>query len=239
VKWPRFGVVSLATNLAALAGLLVAIALGARSERLTRTAAFLCVSTAAALYVEAVRCLLRRRARNELRAEVPEGTLLKMPIWIALSDSLYVVGLGATFGAVIAVLGFASVGLGILLTFILIQTGIDIASRSFGARALMFEREGLRVYIRGATILVRWNDITAVEREGSEGHRLIRIRILHRGPVISSVQPNTSRTRRRARLVVDDGDGPSGALVLTPWMGGLDSAFLARAIQGAVSRVAN
>jgi hypothetical protein len=239
VKWPRFEVVWLAVNLAALGGLLVAIARGASSERLMKTAAFLCASTAAALYVEVVRHLLRRRARNEIRLDVPEGALLKIPIWISLSDSFSLLGPGATFGAVAAALGFASVGLGILLTFIVVQIGIEVASRSFGARAVMFEREGLRVHIRGATVLLRWNDITAVEREGTEGHRPIRVRILHCGPVISSVEPNTPRTRSRARLLVSDGDGPSGALVLNPWMGGVDSASLARAIQGAVSRVAS
>jgi hypothetical protein len=166
---------------------------------------------------------------------VVRGIRLTKPGWISAIDWLSMVGPAATLGAVAAAAGFASVGVGVLLTVTLIQLGVEFTSSGLSPGSLMFERDGLRVWVRGATFLVRWDAITSVDRAGSEGHRLTCLRIVDVDTVVRSVEPDTPRTRRRVWFTVADAEQPTGKLLLTPWTAGLDGPLLARAISAEVA----
>jgi hypothetical protein len=231
----RFEIGSLLFNLGALAAVLLAISAGASAGRLRPAADFLFVSSAVAIYVEAVVHLARRRARSQRGLEVPQGVLLRTPVWMQISETLSMVGIGATIGAVAAGAGFVSVGFGILLTFTAFCVAMQLIP--LGRREdLTFEPEGLRVHISGASFLVPWDAITKVERGGSEDHRLIYVGIRDIRPVLSSLNPDTPQTRFRARVALGGEDGPAGRLTFLPWAAGLDGPVLARALNAAVER---
>jgi hypothetical protein len=231
----RSGVLSLMLNLGALAGVLLAISLGASSRRLWPAVDFLFASSAAAIYVEAVVHLARRRARHQRFAEVPRGIRLRRPVWMAIGDSLELLGLGASMGAGAAAAGSPGVGMGILLTFAAFCAAMQIMP--FGTHeSLTFEADGLRVHIRGASFLVRWEAITKVDRGGSETNRLVYVGMDDIRPVMRSVEPNTPRMRFRARVAMGDEEEPAGKLTFVPWTAGLDGTELARAIYAAIDR---
>jgi hypothetical protein len=232
---PRFEFWSLLINVGALASVLSAIKVGASPSRLWPVAGFLFVSSAAALYVEGLFHLTRRRARNQSGTEIPRGVRLRRPFWISIGDFLTTVGIGATIGAVAAGLGAASVGLGILLTFGVTIGCIEFFTRRFSPGSLAFEPDGLRVFIRRASFIVRWSAITDVYAHGHEG-QLTCLRILGINDVVKSVAPDTPQTRRRTWLLVSDGDNSTGKLTLTKWTAGLDAPVLARAINAAIEK---
>jgi len=232
---PRFEFWSLLINVGALAGVLSAIKAGASPNRLWPAVGFLLVSSAAAIYVEGAFHLTRRLARNQSGTEIPQGVLLRRPFWMSIRDFLSIVGIGATLGAVAAGLGFAGVGVGILLTFGAILGCVEFFSRAFSLGSLTFEPDGLRVHIRRASFIVPWSAITDVHAEGYEGH-LICLRILGISAVVKSVEPDTPQTRKRTWLIVWDGDNSTGKLTLPPWTAGLDAPVLARAINAAIER---
>jgi hypothetical protein len=234
----RSEVLSFGLHGIALAGVLLAINLGIGPRRLWPAAAFLGVSTAATAYIEAVVHLARRRARKQRDAEVPHGVRLRRPVWMSISDVLWVVWIGSTLGAVAAGAGFPAVGIGILMTVcaLVVATAFIPYGRD---ECLTFEPDGLRIHLRGATFLVPWEAIHKVDRGGTESHRLLLVQIDALAPVLRSVAPDTPRARMRARIALGEGDdigGSGGKLTFTPWTAGLDGTVLAGAIRAAVDR---
>jgi hypothetical protein len=233
---PRSEIVVLAVHVGGLGVALLAIALGLAPARMWAAARFLLVGAAASIFVEAAARMTRRRARRQSAAAVPEGVRLRKPIWMSIADPAQMAAYGAIFGAVAAVAGFAATGTGILLTFAAMAVGPEIVSARFSAQSLTFEPGGLRVHLRGASFLLPWKSITAVEQEGPEHHRAICLRLLEIGGAVGSAQPATPQARARVRSVLDDGEPPTGTLTLWPWTAGLDGPVLARAISAAAQR---
>jgi hypothetical protein len=231
----RFEVWSVVVNVGALAVALVAISRGMAPHRLRPAAGFLFASSAAAIYVEAVVHLCRRRARAQQGLEVPHGVRLRRPIWMSVSDSLSLLGLGASAGAVAAAAGFLGVGLGIMLMIAALT--VAMAVTPFGTKeGLTLESDGLRVHVRGTSFLVPWKAVTGLDRSGSEQNRLLLVGIDDIRPILSSVRPDTARMRFRARIALGNEPWPSGQLTLVPWTAGIDGPVLARAINQAIER---
>jgi hypothetical protein len=227
----RFELVVLVLNLGALAGVLLALALGATPARMWAMAEFLFVGSAAAIYAESAIHLTRRRARAQSGAEVPLGVRLRKPVWMSAGDPLSIMGVAALLGAAAAGAGYASVGVGILLAFVVILFVASFAERVASPRSITFEPDGLRVYIRGGSFVVPWKSITSVEVS-----HVVHIRVRATAAVVETAEPDTPRMRARARLALFDGDQPGGKLTLSSWTAGLDGSVLARAIRAGADR---
>lgn len=219
---------ALLVNGSALVAVLVAIALGATSPRLWRTACFLILGTAASGYIEAVVHLSGRRAVRQRDFEIPRGVRLRRPLWLSVDVPLFVLALASLLAAVAAAVGFTGAGAGILIVAGVIGLMIGVLSSWWSPDGVTFEVSGLRVHLLGVSFLVPWDAITDVERGGEAG-QLVYVRVIAVG-VIRAVEPNTPPAWERARVVVSDGDLPTGILHLDRWTGGLDTAVLARAI---------
>ena len=221
-----------ALNVCGLAGALVALAVGASAHGLRAVAAFCGVGVAAALYAEIGRALTRRRARAQSAAPVPRNVWLRKPLWISAIDGASFLTLATPLAAVAGGLGFASVGAGMVMTIAAFMALGFVLGGIIGARALALEDDGLRVQIRGATFLVRWDAIVDVTRAGHAG-QLLRVSFTGPAGVVAAVAPATARARARVKLTIGAGGSPTATLSLSPWAAGLDGAVLARALGSA------
>src|SRR5215467_8457928 len=113
-------------------------------DRLWPAAAFLVVGSGASIALEAGVHLVRRRSRRQADGVVPQGVRLRKPVWMSMMDTLTVVAGGAPIGAVAAAAGFPSVGVGILMTVVAIQVGIEFGTSIGSPSGLTFEPDGLR-----------------------------------------------------------------------------------------------
>jgi len=232
----RYGIAALLVNAGGLAIVLAALALGAGGRRWGPTAAFLAIGTAAALCAELIHRLARRRARRQAGADVPRGVRLHRPFWLTLDESLAIVDFGCPLAAAAAALGFAGVGIGILLTMCLLPAFMAVTSLiSVSAEDLTFEDDGLRVHLRRrSSFLIRWSAIAAVDREGPSERALTHLELLETASAVASVHPDTARNRRDVAIATWDGNQPGGKLTLVGWTAGLDAPVLARAIREAI-----
>jgi len=232
----RYALGVLLVNAAALSAVLLAVAQGGSWRRWGPTAAFLSIGTAAALCAEAIHHLKRRRARRQEAADVPRGVRLRKPRWLSLDEPLAFVDHGAPLAGVPAALGFAGVGVGILLTVcaLMVLHGLLDVFMSFSDVSL--ETDGLRVYLRSASFVVPWKSIAAVAPERPTQRKLTNLELVERASAVASVQPDTPRNRRRVYLATYDGDHRGGRLTLLGWTGGLDAPVLARAIRAAIGQ---
>ena len=221
-----------AVNVCGFAAALIALAAGAPSHRFRSVAVFLGIGGTAAIYLEVANALARRRARAQSTAPVPRDVPLRKPLWISAMDGAPIMMLATPLGALAGAAGFASVGAGVLLTVLGLTTAMFYLGHIVEPHSLTFEREGLRVRIRGATFLVEWRAIVDIARSGHEG-RLVRVQLSGTRLVLDSVEPATERARSRAFLAIGAGAEPTSVLTLSPWTGGIDSAVLARALLAA------
>jgi len=219
-----------AVELCALAGVLVALEAGAPATRWRPVAIFLGIGAAAALYREVGVALTRARVRHQSTAPVPRNRWLRKPAWISAIEATSFLGLAIPFAAGAAAVGFPGVGLGILATMAGLAAFTSAMSSMFSVAAFMLEQDGLRVRIRGATLLVPWSMVADVRREGSEDHRLVVLDLVGVRAIRASVDPATRKTHARAALVFSSEDGVTSKLVLAPWTAGLDGTALARAL---------
>jgi hypothetical protein len=231
----RWRVLAPLINATALVAVLSFVGKGVAVARLRPVAGFLLLSTAAAVYANAGARLLARRARRQMEAELPRGVRLRKPLWMSAIEAAAGFGPIATIAAVVALFGRPDVGLGILLTVLVVFGAIHYVAEGFSAQSLAFEDRGLRVHVRGASFLIPWSGISRLDRQGPETHRLTYLHIVDPKNVIGSVNPDTPQSRKRA-MYVTYGDGPPGGkLMLAPWIGGIDDTVLARAINAALS----
>jgi hypothetical protein len=187
----RSEVVVAVVNVCALAGALISLAAGAPVQRLRPVAVFCGIGATAAIYLEAARALARRRARAQSAAPLPRDVALRKPLWISSIDGASIMMFATPLGALAGAAGFSSVGAGISLTVVALVAVGFVLGGVFEPRALTFERDGLRVQIRGATFLVRWDSIADVTSGGKE-RRLVSLRITGPRAVLASVEPDTS-----------------------------------------------
>lgn len=180
----------------------------------------------------------RRRALRLQTFSAPIGRVLSRPLWILLREPVSVAGVGAALGAVTAGLGFPSVGVGILLTFVatafvplLLFVSGTVGS---GASGLTFESTGLRVHVRGeVACLVPWTSMVEVTLTGPAHYRSVNVRIVDPGRVIASVVPDSPRNRRCIEMFFWMGEPRGEAMSLNAWTGGLDSLTLLRVLRAA------
>jgi hypothetical protein len=226
---------SVGLPLAALGSVLLALASGAPPGRWWPVAAFLGVTLSASLYYWAFLRMSFRRSQRLRQIEVSWDVRLTKPLWISLMMAFLPLGAGALLGAVAATLTFPGVGLGALLTFIVVGLGVSFAELGMSPRGLTFEHGGLRVHFRGATFLVPWTTIARVEQIGPDHSQMIRLRVTDTAVVVESAEPNSPLGRSRVERIVKEGSGPEGQIIFTPWTAGLDGPTLARTIRAAVS----
>lgn len=224
---------ALLSSAAAIAAIWGAAA-GFSPQRLRAVAGFLSVWAATAVYVAIANALERSRVQSPRAVGIPMGIRLRTPAWTLIGDSLYLVGLGARVSAVAAAIGFTGVGIGVSLTFLALSVAMYLATLRIGVTSVTFEPAGLRAHIKGARFLVPWTSIGSIEREGkSERRKLIFLQLRDVGAVTSTLEPDSPRTRARLRSFTM---GQEGRLMLSPWIGGLDSLTLIKAISTAIGR---
>jgi hypothetical protein len=219
--------------LVVLASVLVALAAGCAPNRLRPVAGFLAVAAAASTYIWATARRSLRRARHQKQSDIPWNVRLTKPFWLILSDALTLLFPGAVLGAVAAIFGFPGIGLGALLTFAALSCWLPLVDFGMNARGLTFEEGGLRVHSRGASFVVPWTSIIAVERLGPENFLMVRLRLREAQAVVESATPNGLKARARAERFVR-GIAPEGQVMFMPWTAGISGAALARTIDAAI-----
>jgi hypothetical protein len=220
--------------LAAFGGVTLALWVGFSPVRLRPVAGFLGIAAMESTYFWVALRMTHRRAKRLRSAQVPWRVRLAKPFWISLIQVSMMLVPGAVLGAVAAILGFPSFGLGALLTFAALAAWVPFAEFGMSPRGLTFEPGGLRIHIRGATFLVPWPTITKVERIGPDHSQMIRLHLKDSIGVIRAAQPDDPRARARVETFIGEGSGPDGQLILTPWTAGLDGPTLARTIGAAM-----
>lgn len=230
VEW---GSLSAVGSVVALVGVVIAIKAGILPPRFWPVAGFLALWAGSAIFISITSRIQRARVSAPRGASVPLGVRLRTPTWAVLGDSLYIVGVGARIGVVAALLGFAGVGVGVLLASIALSAGMYSMRLGIGVNSLTLESEGMRVYIKGASVFIPWTGIADVEREGKdEVRKLVFLQLKSHEAVLKTLDPNTVTTRSRLqRLTLGQ-----TKLMLVPWIGGLDSTSLVRAINTAIGR---
>jgi hypothetical protein len=219
----------------ALAVVLLVMAAGGSPARWGPVAGFLGLAALAERYFAAALWLERRRARRLRGARVPWGARLSKPLWITLGDSSLLVEVGAALGAIAAAVGLPGVGLGALLAC-LAWVGLTVLTVfELSPSGLTFEPAGLRLHLRGASFVVPWTAIKAIERVGPDHMQMISLRIESAAAVIGSTEPPVEAARARVRTYVREGKGPAGQIMMMPWTAGLDGPTLARAIGAAMA----
>ena len=224
-----------------LAAVVAAIATGVAPRRWWSVACFLGIGLASASYVIVVKQVLRRRALRLRSLPIQPGVRLTRPMWIPLREACALIGIGAVMAAIPAAIGFASVGLGVLLTVAVI--GLLIAATTIGsARGLTFESSGLRILVSKAQLFVPWTSVISVEVTGPDHNRSSNLRVAAPRQIIASLSPDTRRGRMNAELLLGLGEPRGEAFHFAEWTAGLDADTLVRAIReatGAGSRQAN
>jgi hypothetical protein len=221
------------SSAAAIAGIW-SISAGVLPPRLRVTAGFLAIWAATAVYVAIANALERSRVRSPRPARVPMGVRLRTPAWTLIGDSFYLVGVGARVGAIAAAIGFTGVGVGVSVTFVALSVAMYAATLRIGVTSITFEPTGLRAQIAGARFLVPWTSISNIEREGkSERRKLIFLQLRNISSVTATLEPDNPKTRARLRSFTM---GSEGRLMLSPWIGGLDSLTLIKEISAAIGR---
>lgn len=212
-------------------GAAIAITLGVLSQRLRGSVPFLAVWAVAAIYSAVVRGVKEARVRAALTT-VPFGVHLQTPRWILLSVAVYVVGIGARVAAIATALVSGTSGVWVLAIALALAVPIYRATLRFGVTAVEFESAGLRAYIEGAQIFVRWTDIEKVERvKVSADGAIVRLQLNDKEAVLGTLHPDTPRTRQRLRTLTLDGQA---RLMLSAWLGGLPSRAMESAIKAAM-----
>jgi hypothetical protein len=216
-----------------LASVLVALAAGCAPTRLRPVAGFLAVAAAASTYVWATGRRSLRRAHRQKQSDVPWNVRLTKPLWLTLSDSLTLLFPGAVLGAVAAIVGFPGIGVGALLTFAALSCWLPFANFGMTARGLTFEEGGLRVHLRGASFVVPWTSIKAVERLGPEHFSMVRLRLRETQAIVESATPNVPKVRASVELFVREARS-EGQVMFIPWTAGVSGAVLARTIEAGI-----
>jgi hypothetical protein len=225
---------------AAVATSVVLVALAARGLAPGRTvpaAAFALLWLAAAMYAVVARWALRRRAARLRTAELPRGIVLRKPIWIPLRDGLQLVAAGAAVAAAVSLVGFPSVGLGIVLT--MAAMGIFFTHMGRDEPAFQFEPSGLRLHLRrGAQCVLPWTDVVSVATtEATRSHiAWVDVEVANPIAVFASLVPDTPKARTALWLLFALGKPNGRALKFHEWSGGVDAPTLARAIREATGR---
>jgi hypothetical protein len=218
---------------AALAAVLLALAAGASRARWLPVAAFLAVAVAAVAYFWVGTSAQRRRAWRLRQTEVPFGVHLSEPLWMVLIIPFMATGLGALLAAVAAATGFPSVGVGVLFIFVVGGGFIPFAEFGVARRALMFESEGLRVFVLGGSFRVPWTAISHVDAIGPDHTQILHLHLTETSGILGSHEPDDPRLRARVDSYLHKRRGGGAELMLMPWTGGLDGPTLARTIHAA------
>jgi hypothetical protein len=214
-----------------MGALLLALAIMAAtggSSRWKHVVAFLVVSTGVAVFSNVTDLACSWRARRLWMEPFPWFTRLRRPLWITLEEHGIILSFGAAVGAFASLLGFASVGLGIFITFVGVHAAVSGAESFYLGNDLTFESNGLRVHLRKGSFLVPWNCIDRLESVGPGHSQVIMIHLTDRQSVIDSAHPTTLQPRVSSLV--------SGGLLLSSWVAGLDGASLMRALQQGMSK---
>jgi len=225
---------------AAVAASAVLVALAARGLAPGRTApaaAFALLWLAAATYAVVARWALRRRVARLRTAVIPRGVVLRKPIWIAMRDGFQLVAAGAAVAAGASLVGFPSVGLGVVLT--MAALGVFFTYMGRDEPGFQFEPSGLRLHLRrGAQCVLPWTDVVSVAAtETTRSHiAWVDVEVADPASVFASLVPDTPRARTALWLLFALGKPNGRALKFHEWSGGVDAATLARAIREATGR---
>jgi hypothetical protein len=227
----RWYVAIVSLTVAAMAGTLAAIVVGGNGARLWPIATFLMLAVASVGYNH-VAARARRRVAYRLRhGTIPRGVRLTKPFWMRIDDVVTVISVAAVIAAMVAV-GFPQVAVGLLAV---VGIGFVVTEfAAFGVKAVMFDSEGVRLYVGAAHCLVPWRSIRTVDTLGPDHFQLVSLGVDDLDGVRASVSPDTARSRKRVQSSL----GPLGArsdVMLSPWTAGLDSQTLLRAIRDGIA----
>jgi len=218
-----------------LAGVLALLAAGIAPGRLRPVAAFLGLASLASFTFEATRRLNERHMRRLGAADVPWGVRFDKPFWMEGLEISLPVGFGALVGALLAVVGWPSIGVGVLLTFTAFAGAFPYFGRALSPRGLTFEQGGLRLHGVRLSLLVPWTSITRVECVGPDHMVLIILHLVDPGAIVAAAQPADEKERARLESLVGTATSPTGKLMLWPGIAGLSGETVARAITAARS----
>ncbi len=207
-----------------LAAVLIAVAVGASSNRLRPIAGFLAVAAGSGAAAFTTARAKRRRAFRLKRSPIPRGVRFSKPWWLYTDGADLIVHYAALMGALLAVFRQPGVGVGILLVAVVGLCFMPFFG--FGPRGLTFETSGLRLHYRQVEVLVPWNEIRDCEQVGPDHMAAIQFRLASPERVGDWVTPDTPSGRSRAQNQL----APAGNVLWLHWTAGLDAQTLLRAI---------
>jgi hypothetical protein len=228
------------TSLVALAGVLGTIAAGIARHRIWPVALFSALWFASASYVILGQLATRRRAARQRTGQVPFDVRLNRPLWIPFVDACRFLAVAGPLGALAAIIGYPSVGTGIVLALGLM--GLATIAPVGSAAGLTFESTGLRVHGRRGQFFVPWTSVIEVELSAPSPNPSTNLHVAGPQQILSSLTPDTPRNRQGAELLFHLGNPRGQALRFWNWTAGLDSASLVRAVREATGereRIAN
>ncbi|MFL5305879.1 MAG: hypothetical protein ACJ8F1_11730 [Polyangia bacterium] len=230
----RYDLLTAIANPIALAAAWAAWRHGLAPGHLRPAVAFLAASTVVSVAREATIQVRSRRARRRTPESIPWDVRLREPAWSRLSGAFSLLTLCAMTGAVVAVIGFPGVGLGMCLTFAFLCAGAERATASFGPRAVTFTAAGLQVEMRDDRFVIPWSDITHAEPTG--GGDSVRLKLLSIARAVASVDPATTEGRARVARALYDGSNVGGTMFVSTWSAGVDAPTFVRALTAAAAR---
>jgi hypothetical protein len=229
----------LAVLVAPVAGILLALALGASPQRLRPAVEFEGVALAAALYFIVASRAQNRMARRQRRLESLVGIQFKTPIWMMLMESSIPLEVGGALAAVVATLGFAGVGNGVFLTFALIALALPwFKIGTFQPRSILVEQNGVQISMARATFLVPWTSIARVEPVGPDHFVALNLILRDAESILESARPPDSNARDRIKMLIQSSRGGDAHMLLMPWAAGLDGRTLEKGIQAGIKGTA-
>ena len=154
--------------IAPIAGILLALAVGVPPQRLRHAVEFQGIAVVAAVYFIVAIRMQRRTGRRQRRLESLMGMRFRTPIWMMLMECSIPIEIGAAVAAMVATFGFAGVGNGLFLTFVLIGLCMPLFRIGLQPRWIVVESDGLRMAISRATFLVPWAAVERIEPIGPD-----------------------------------------------------------------------
>jgi hypothetical protein len=223
VKWVAF-------NFTAFLGVTAALISAGDLRRLRYTLPFLLLSTISTIVSATIVRAQQRRAETLATMEIKWGERIAKPLWMAIGEYTPSLFVSALLGAVLSLLGFPLVGLGLVFAiFIFVALGTRSDSLAIDSD-ITFEQVGLRLHVGGGSFLISWRTIDRMETWGPDDYCTVVIHIMDRAGLIETAQPDSADLRRRVSFLMS-GTGIPGSLQLGPWIAGLDATTLQRFVR--------